>query len=344
MTYDEQKILFINKEEISSHTPDELHSLQVNKWKNWWCSVGMRSIYVHHDGLVYRGTCQVGGSYGSIYNQGIDNIEELFTWVKCDKDLCACGTDMQTPKVKSYEDIGIVTARKIKNLDLDALKPVDLVKDPTITFSGVFNEYKLVIWELGRRCNYDCWYCFPDSHNNYEGHKTLGSLKHGLKNLSTFWGADTKMKFVFTGGEPTFNPDYLEFVEHLRNDLFHIVHTTTNGSHTPDYYAKLMKVSDIGFSAHLSYIERPEIYKKFVKNVQSAYESKQSNPVANMNWLGVRIMLQPGKLDLAKQLKQDCKNITSNVTVDLIHDRNKKVLPYSQEEIDWTIDSNNNAI
>jgi MoaA/NifB/PqqE/SkfB family radical SAM enzyme len=340
---DEQKIIFMNKEEMSLHTVEDLHSLDRNKWKNWWCSAGMRSLYIQHDGLVYRGTCQVGDVLGSIYNEGIDQLEELYSWVKCDKDVCACGTDMKSPKVKSYEDISIVTPRKIKNIDFEELKIVDQVKDATITFSGAFREYKLVIWELGRRCNYDCWYCFPDSHNSYESHKSLGSLMHGLANLSRFWGNNTKMKFVFTGGEPTFNPNFLEFVTHLHDDLFHIVHTTTNGSHTPAYYSKLMQVSDISFSAHLTYLETPAIYKKFVSNVKTAFDTKNSVEGADLNWLDVRIMLQPGKLELAKQLHSDCKATGANVNIDLLHGLNKKILSYSTDEINWMIESNSNV-
>jgi hypothetical protein len=104
-----------------------------------------------------------------------------------------------------------------------------------------------------------------------------------------------------------------------------------------------MQVSDIGFSAHLSYLERPEIYKKFVSNVQSAADSKQSNHNANLNWMSVRIMLQTGKLNLAKQLYSDCKAITSNITVDLLHGKNKQILPYSIEEIEWMTNVNNNV-
>jgi hypothetical protein len=98
-----------------------------------------------------------------------------------------------------------------------------------------------------------------------------------------------------------------------------------------------MQVSDIGFSAHLTYLETPNIYKKFIKNISAAVESKQSNETANLNWLGVRIMLQPGKLEIAKRLYDDCKTIIDNVTIDLLHGKNKKILEYSQEEIDWML-------
>lgn len=354
MKLNEHNILFVNKSEISSHTVEEAHSLKLNNWRDWYCSAGIRALYIHHDGLVYRGTCGVGGSFGSIYNEGIDVVDQLqYSWVKCDRDVCACGSDMKSPKVKNIEDTSIASTHRINKIDYSNLTVVDQVTNPDMIFCGEYSDHKLVIWEIGRRCNYDCWYCFPDSHNNYESHKTLGSLMHGLKNLSKSWATETdgesdkmipsKMKFVFTGGEPTFNPDFLEFVTHLHDDLLHIAHTTTNGSHTPDYYAKLMKVSDIGFSAHLHYLETPNIYKKFLKNIESAANTKLNNRSASYNWLGVRIMLQPGKLEFAKQLYNDCKAITKIVEVDLLHGRDKKILPYSQEEIDWMINTNNNV-
>ena len=346
--FDEQKLIFINKKEISTHTVEDVHSLKLNYWRGWYCSAGIRSLYIHHDGLIYRGTCAVGGALGSIYNSGLGGGEKetgwLYNWVMCDRETCACGTDMQSPKVKNLADTKLISIDGgFKEVDYNNFAVVDQVQDPNMIFCGAFKHYKLVIWELGRRCNYDCSYCFPDSHNNYESYKTLGSLMQGLKNLSEGWAVDQKMKFVFTGGEPTFNPDFLEFVTHLHDDLQHISHTTTNGSQTPEYYAKLMQVSDIGFSAHLSYLENPKIYAKFVKNVASAADSKKTNDLSDLNWLGVRIMLQPGKLELAKQLYHDCKGITTNVVVDLIHGRDKQIIPYSQDEIDWVAESNQQA-
>jgi MoaA/NifB/PqqE/SkfB family radical SAM enzyme len=328
--FNEQEIIFVNKSEVSSHSVEQLHSSKLNYWKDWWCSAGMRSLYIQHDGVIYRGTCAVGDSMGSIYNEWIDNEQLLKHWVKCTKEVCACGTDMQTPKVKNKEDI-----QKIQDINFDNFNIIDQVQDPEMILSHAYANYKLVIWEIGRRCNYDCWYCIPASHNNFEGHKSLGTFKSGLDNLNREWAKGQKIKFVFTGGEPTFNPDFLDFVTYLHDDLHHIVHTTTNGSHTSEYYTKLMQVSDIGFSAHLTYLETPNIYKKFINNIETALKSKQSNNKSNLNWLGVRIMLQPGKLEIAKRLYDDCKAIIDNVTIDLLHGKNKKILDYSQEEINW---------
>lgn len=341
-TVDEQKILFMNKSEIAVYDADQLHAQKLNNWNGWWCSAGVRSLYIQHDGMVYRATCELGGVVGSIYNV---NFASHLTkdWIKCTRNTCACGSDMQSLKVLNEEDTKLATWFKMEDIEYSNLQLVDKVDSPTISFCGAFKNYKLVVWELGRRCNYDCWYCTESSHNNYEAHKTLGTLMNGLESIQLFWAQGDKMKFVFTGGEPTFNPDFLEFVTHLHDNLFHIVHTTTNGSHNEAYYKKLIQVSDIGFSAHLTYLENPKMYDKFLKNVKAAEESRLSTEESKVNWLGVRIMLQPGKLDLATRLYNDCKKITSNITIDLLHGHDKKIIPYAEKEIIWMTKENGNT-
>jgi hypothetical protein len=101
-----------------------------------------------------------------------------------------------------------------------------------------------------------------------------------------------------------------------------------------------MQFSDIGFSAHLTYLENPKMYDKFVSNVAAAYESKKSDEEANLNWLGVRIMLQPGKLSLAKKLFKDCKSIFDNIVIDLLHGEGKTIISYSEEELQWAKEKN----
>jgi len=338
---DENKILFVSKDSISTHWPEELHGQNLNNWNGYWCSAGIRSLYIQHDGMVYRATCELDGVQESIYNISFNSVK-LTDWIQCTRDVCACGSDMQTPKVKNFEDTHIVSQDEIKDIDYNNLKLIDHVENPDVIFCGAFKQYKMVIWELGRRCNYNCWYCTESSHNGYEAHKTLGTLQYGLKNLTKHWSKGQVMKFVFTGGEPTFNPDYLDFVIELK-ELGHIIHTTTNGSHTEDYYSRLMQVSDIGFSAHLTYLENPKMYDKFISNIAAAHESKKSDETANLNWLGVRIMLQPGKLSLAKKLYKDCKSIIDNVVIDLLHghEGTKTIISYSEDELAWAKEKNN---
>jgi len=79
-----------------------------------------------------------------------------------------------------------------------------------------------VTWDLGRRCNYDCSYCPAHRHDNFSRHASLDELKASAEFMFEY--VDTYMQYrtfksasvSFTGGEPTVNPNFLEFVTYLK--------------------------------------------------------------------------------------------------------------------------------
>ena len=81
-----------------------------------------------------------------------------------------------------------------------------------------------VTWDLGRRCNYDCTYCPTTRHDNFSPHASLDSLKRNTDFLFEY--IDLYMKYrsfkhtsiSFTGGEPTVNPNFIEFVKYLKKE------------------------------------------------------------------------------------------------------------------------------
>lgn len=357
---DNDNLIFVNKDKTyTSYSAESAHSLELNKWKGWWCSAGIRSIYIDFDGNIFRGTCAVGGWYGNVFNvTGFTNGIQLtdHTWIQCDKEVCSCGADMSVPKVldksvilpfnknveasgKYFKSNSKTTKRVWSILKIDT----EQVTEPTVVFSKTVDMFKSIIWDLGRRCNFDCWYCSKNSHNNYEAHKNLDMLTAAYENLKKNWTFDDRTKFVFTGGEPTIYKDYLPFVQLLKADD-HIVHTTTNGSHTPKYYSELAEVSDIVFSIHLNYVKTLGI-DKFVKAVGAAAETTEQgfekDTVAKYNWVIVRIMLDPGNLELAKEIYNEFEKFKKYrnfvLAVDLVHqvDNGHVLHPYSKDELDW---------
>ena len=82
----------------------------------------------------------------------------------------------------------------------------------------------MVTWDLGRRCNYDCSYCPVTRHDNFSPHATLNQLKANVDFLFEY--IDTYLENVylkqthisFTGGEPTVNPNFIEFAKYLRQE------------------------------------------------------------------------------------------------------------------------------
>jgi MoaA/NifB/PqqE/SkfB family radical SAM enzyme len=68
----------------------------LNRWREWICFIGIESLYIEHDGSVYRGICMQGDKLG--------NISDKIIWptnpIVCNLDYCTCAADMCTKKVK----------------------------------------------------------------------------------------------------------------------------------------------------------------------------------------------------------------------------------------------------
>lgn len=81
----------------------------------------------------------------------------------------------------------------------------------------------LITWDLGRRCNYDCSYCPTHRHDNYSSHASLDELKQTTDFLFDYITIISKYRqnkdfhISFTGGEPTVNPDFIQFAKYIRN-------------------------------------------------------------------------------------------------------------------------------
>lgn len=82
-----------------------------------------------------------------------------------------------------------------------------------------------ITWDLGRRCNYDCSYCPVHRHDNFSKHATLKELKNSVdfvyEYIDTYMNhRDIKEASIsFTGGEPTVNPNFINFVKYL-NEVY----------------------------------------------------------------------------------------------------------------------------
>ena len=339
--------LIDNKLNYKRYSVESLHSLNLNKWNGWYCSIGLRSIYIDFDGNVFRGTCREGGWLGNI--NVVSGLEPCAhgllnnVWVKCTKNTCSCGSDMAAPKVKDFSLIDQRFKNTNSKTNLIPLKKEKESIASEIVMSNDYNLFKSVIWDLGRRCNFDCWYCAPNSHNNHASQLNFETLKACFDSIDKNWMKGERTKFSITGGEPTVYKDYLAFVKFLK-EKDHIINTTTNGSNTPEYYAELAKYSDIVFSIHLNYVKKFGL-DRFISAIESAINTTEfgfeNETVARFNHIIVRIMLDPGNLETAKEchsrlIEKFSKNRNFILSVDMVHEvHSKDLLSYSFEEINW---------
>lgn len=263
---------------------EEALAKRLTRWKGWFCAAGYDNIHITADGNVYSATCKVGGLLTNIYDS-FGSVGEH--WIECDKEVCACGSDMQLKKTKRHKNIPIS-----KNLKSSDIKFVENIEASSGEYVGpIFDDNRpTCTWDLGRRCNYSCDYCNDSISNNYEAHKSWGSLEFAYSKVKRIFCRGRATKFVFTGGEPTLNPNYFRLVQQIHADG-HLVHTQTNGSQTSDYFAELIKYSFIGISVHLKFYNKEKLFK----NIQVISEVKKSDEKYRHQWLGVRIMAPPGR-------------------------------------------------
>ncbi len=277
---------------------EEVLSLRLNQWKGWKCSAGVENIFITADGNIYSATCRVGGWLGNVYDQGFKLPEK---WLTCTKEWCMCGQDMQLRKVREESFLPLVhqeppAANVNKMEDADAVMPFHFKS---------FQEFpKFVTWDLGRRCNFSCNYCNESISNNYEAHKSWGSLKHAAENILKSFVKGDKARWIFTGGEPTINPDFMKLVSYL-SEGGHNLHTQTNGSRSPEYHRELIRHSSIGVSLHLKFMSE----EKVLRLAEAIIDEQVNHKKASQYWFGVRVMVPPGHFDKALSIKKALQKV-----------------------------------
>lgn len=328
---------------------EDLVSLKLNRFKGWQCQAGVQNLYIDFDGKVWISNCASTPSGNRIPVRGskrwgyLGTIEETYefptTGVSCPMVSCGCGSDIVITKWKSgvepsYSNIQFVPFENINSI------------------SSVRTNYDLpkqVLWDISRRCNYDCSYCWPEVHNTTDEHKPLAVLKTAADNIIDNWAGGGEVRWYFGGGEPTLNPDFEPFIEHLSNRGQWVM-LVTNASQGPAYWTKNADHYDsLIFSAHFEFM-KPEL---FAKNHQRIVEVMLNGSRKLRDFI-VKLMTKPGQvqhsIDFVNKLKQQInfdqlpQDIKNRVRFDMVPLRGLQnagqILEYSQEELDSIVNFN----
>jgi organic radical activating enzyme len=277
---------------------DELIGNKLYFLKGWKCGAGVDSLYIDMDGGVWNASCRVGGQLGNVF----ENFTSPSEWIDCTKPACTCGADLFIPKTSKIEFVpllnrshGITTAREL----YDPVQTEFVAMERTHA-----SNQKQVYWEIGRRCNYDCAYCWPWIHNNTEAHKPLEALMKATQNIENNFTKGEQVNFIISGGEPTANKDFLDWLRYL-NACGHHVSLHSNGSRKPDYYREVIHYGDLNVSAHFEFYNR----KKFVEVIAAVTAEKVACNNAGVGHLEVKCMMAPHDREEALQLEAELKAI-----------------------------------
>jgi MoaA/NifB/PqqE/SkfB family radical SAM enzyme len=287
---------------------EDLVSRNLNRFEGWKCMAGVENLYIDYDGRVWIANC----ASVKFHNQShkfkddpskvtkwglLGHIEQGFKIVEkqsvlCKMPNCGCGSDISITKWKKGHK-PIYIARNIIN--------IDHVEEPYY-IRKAFTVPKQILWDLGRRCNYNCSYCWPGVHNTTDPFVTLETMMKTADFVHEEWADGNKIRWYFGGGEPTLNPDFEPFVEHLaeRGDWVMLV---TNGSQGPKYWEKNAgNYNTLIFSAHFEHLKE----EMFVRNyVEAANQLLDENK--KLETLIVKFMTKPGELERSQQLADRLK-------------------------------------
>ena len=146
--------------------------------------------------------------------------------------------------------------------------------DPRIIKVTPTDRYFSINWQLSIRCNYDCMYCSPESHDDHSKHYSLATMQQAWKSIyDKTHTRNLQYKIGFTGGELTTNKYFLPFVSWLRleygQDIYKLL-VATNGSATYKYYLKMFEYMDnISFSVHSEHINEKKFFDMIIRLQQN---------------------------------------------------------------------------
>lgn len=155
---------------------------------------------------------------------------------------------------------------------------------------------KSIAWFIGKRCNYDCSYCGPHTHDAVSPfmdiNTSLAFIKrahdHCLQNKS-------KMKWTFTGGEPFIDPGFVLMLTHLSSlSTTYQINVSTNGSLPLAVYQKTADLVDgITFSIHL---------ERTSEEIEHTIDIICSLSASSTILITVNLMFLPGKMQQIKDI------------------------------------------
>jgi pyruvate-formate lyase-activating enzyme len=273
---------------------DQSIALKLNGWKGWLCAASQESLYIDFDGFIFVANCRANGPLGSIY----DGFSLPDQWISCPKDFCGCGADIMIPKAKSAAELDLLV--NLKNRPprpgvINRLPGQD--QDVSAVEVAFPNAVRQVFWDLHRRCNYACSYCWPEVHNNYEEPKPYSLLLKTTQDLMNRFGQGKSMRFLFGGGEPTIIPEFVDWMKFIYESGSQSV-VTTNGPRSPAYFRELIKYCNINMSIHFEFADTDRI----VQNVEAIVESIRAREARG--GLELKLMCPPGRVDDVIRLKR----------------------------------------
>jgi len=306
-------------EKSNTHYIKSNHS----NFKDWYCDAGKDSLWIYFNGDIFGNACR-SIRYGNVY----ESFDILDTPIVCPLTSCFCGADISITKARTLKDLEDIKSldnsidfKNLKSLETDDI--VSIIHTRNLKYKNTFT----IDWNVGKRCNFDCSYCPSTVHNNHSPHLTLEKFIPAFDKIYSTLKEYQTIDIVFTGGEPTINPEYIDIASYAKRSNT-CIFTNTNCTANIDKLEKLMHLGGLYISIHEEFTEKEKILKK----IKTLYDRMENNDI-----LSIKYMLVPNNLSETKKFitmvpsKKNNFFISIHPLVDKIN--NGKRLDYSLEEL-----------
>lgn len=240
----------------------------------------------------------------------LGNIDEDFIipddWFACPWKSCGCGADVILSKVKDKKYLPLLSVSKDGYWGKEQTMKnwVEEVGDSVAVEMNFPIDYQ-ILWDIGRRCNYNCSYCWPSVHNKSSPHLDFELIKKTTDKLIEKFSKGQTIRWNFGGGEPTLHPQFIEWMKYLK-DRNQWTMVTTNGSHSAKFWTECVKyMNSINMSAHFDGIKE----ERFIDNVKIICEHFDEHD--DDHWLEVKLMTPPQYIERGLRLKEEILKSTS---------------------------------
>jgi organic radical activating enzyme len=271
-------------------------------------------------------------------------------YVTCPYDQCGCGADVILSKARSNKEAhtlldvthnGHEGTLRVENYTTDSI-------DSGIAMEMNFSIPYQVLWDLGRRCNYNCSYCWPSVHSNTEKFPSYEEVIQGIDMLIDHWSHGSPIRWNFGGGEPTMHPRFMDILKYLKSRNQWVL-VTTNGSRSTKFWREASQyINSVNMSAHFASMD---LYSgnedRFVEVCKVIMEHHDA--VDDDHWIEIKLMTPPGFLERAQSTRQRIldlgmldkpgANLRPKGTISLVPIRDlndaEKLVDYSENEIKY---------
>lgn len=145
-----------------------------------------------------------------------------------------------------------------------------------------------IVWDLGRRCTFACTYCGPHHSNKWSPNTPLATLQHTLDGVVEYVDImnqhrkeDMVATLAFTGGEPTINPDFFEFIAYAKRTYPDLnTNVTTNGCFSLRKTEQI--IDNIGSTTVSWHAEATDMEKMLVRQTLEVMANENYNVRVNV--------------------------------------------------------------